>query len=300
MNKIAPIILFVYNRLLHTMQTVDALKKNELAAESDLIIYSDGPKKCNRDKIDEVRSYLKTINGFKSVRIIHRSRNLGLSESIITGVSEITDEYGKAIIVEDDLVTSPYFLRYLNDALNVYEDDCRVFNVHAYMYPIETTPPETLFFRASGCWGWGVWKRSWSFFEKDGEKLLKQLKQRKLLYKFNLEGNYPYSKMLKNQIKQKGASWDIRWYATLMVHNGLSLWPGKSLVKVIGHDGSGTNCHSTNDFAVDLWQEPIFVKKIDVIEDKKTEAAIASFHASIKPSFVSRLKEIILRFSKIN
>ncbi len=300
MTKIAPIILFVYNRLSHTMQTVDALKNNDLAAESDLIVYSDGPKNDTRDKVDEVRSYLKTVNGFKSVKIIHRDRNLGLAESIITGITEVTNEYGKAIIVEDDLVTSPYFLRYLNDALNVYENDDRVFNVHAYMYPLKITPPETLFFRASGCWGWGVWKRSWAFFEKDGKRLLKQLKQKNLLHKFDLEGNYPYSKMLKDQIGQNCDSWAIRWYATLMVHDGLSLWPGKSLVKVTGHDDSGAHCGSTNNFDIDLWKEPVSVKKIRVIEDKKTETAIASFHAGIKPSFSNRLRNKILRFSRIN
>jgi GT2 family glycosyltransferase len=118
MKKQAPIALFVYNRPWHTRQTVEALKKNELASESELFIYSDAPKNGKaKEKVKEVREYIKTIDGFKKVTIIERENNWGLADSIIDGVTKIVNEYGKIIVLEDDLVTSPYFLKFMNEAL---------------------------------------------------------------------------------------------------------------------------------------------------------------------------------------
>src|SRR5215213_1521240 len=122
--KTAPIILFTYNRLMHTRATIEALQQNKLSAESDLIIFSDAANNSTQvDNVNKVREFIKTISGFKSVRVIERVRNLGLGENIIAGVTQIVNEYGKVIVLEDDLLTSPYFLQYMNDALNLYENN---------------------------------------------------------------------------------------------------------------------------------------------------------------------------------
>jgi len=174
----APIALFVYNRPWHTQKTIEALKKNELADSSELIIFSDGPRNEQaKDKVLEVRNFIKTIIGFKNVKIIEREKNFGLANSIIAGVTEIINEYGKIIVLEDDLVTSPFFLMYMNNALNVYENDDMVASIHAYVYPIKDSLPETFFIRGVDCQGWGTWKRGWKIFEPDGQKLLSEIKK---------------------------------------------------------------------------------------------------------------------------
>lgn len=138
MNKLAPIVLFVYNRKDHTEQTIEALKKNDLAIESDLFIYSDATKNdVNSDAVKEVREYIKTINGFKSITIVERKNNMGLAKSVVSGVSEIVNKYGKVIVLEDDLITAPQFLRYMNKNLENYEKVEDVISIHGYNYPIK-------------------------------------------------------------------------------------------------------------------------------------------------------------------
>ena len=186
MKMNAPIALIVYNRLTNTKETVNALSKNMLAKESDLTIFSDGPK-ADKDieKVNEVRNYLKTITGFKSITIIESAVNKGLAASIISGVTEIVNKYTRIIVLEDDLVTSPYFLTYMNDALEMYENEEKVASIHGFIYPVKKELPETFFIKGADCWGWATWKRAWDLFESDGLKLLNELKNRKLTKEFN-------------------------------------------------------------------------------------------------------------------
>lgn len=250
--KLAPIILFVYNRLGHTKQTIQALKINKLSEESDLIIFSDGPR--SNDQIADVanvRAFIKSITGFKSVNIIEREKNYGLANSIIDGVSQTCSQYGSAIILEDDIVTSPYFLTYMNNGLNIYQDRKEIASIHGYIYPTEGLP-ETFFLRGADCWGWATWKDRWALFNPDGVQLLEELKTQKLLNRFDFNGSYPYSQMLKDQIAGKNDSWAIRWHASAFLNNLYTLYPGKSLVENIGNDGSGTHCSNTEIFTSNL------------------------------------------------
>jgi GT2 family glycosyltransferase len=195
--KPCPIALFVYNRLWHTQQTVEALKKNKLAAESELFVFSDGARTgADKEKIRAVREYLKTVNGFKKVTVIEWNRNLGLAQSIISGVTQIVNRYGRIIVLEDDIVTSPYFLRFMNEALEFYKDEEKVISIHGYIYPVKAKLPETFFLRGADCWGWATWKRGWELFEPDGRKLLNELKAKKLTRRFDFDGAYSYTGML--------------------------------------------------------------------------------------------------------
>ncbi|MFD0912375.1 glycosyltransferase family 2 protein [Methylophilus luteus] len=248
----APIALFVYNRLLHTQNTIQALKANHLSSETDLIIFSDGPRSSEQSKkVDSVRSFIKSIDGFKSIRIIERDCNYGLANSIIDGVTKVCNEFGKAIVLEDDIATSTYFLTYMNDALNHYKNNEKVASIHGYIYPTQGLP-ETFFLRGADCWGWATWKEKWGLFNSDGVQLLDGLKRQKLLKRFNFNDTYPYSQMLKDQIDGKNDSWAIRWHASAFLNNLYTLYPGKSLVENIGNDGSGTHCSNTEIFTSNL------------------------------------------------
>ncbi|ETK02929.1 hypothetical protein N425_01640, partial [Tannerella sp. oral taxon BU063 isolate Cell 2] len=134
MMRLAPIVLFTYNRPVHTRQTIDALLKNEYASESDLIIFSDAPKNCvAEDGVRQTRAYLREITGFRSIKLIERAENMGLAANIIDGVTQVVNEYGRIIVLEDDLLTSPFFLKYMNEALSMYEDANEVISVHGYI-----------------------------------------------------------------------------------------------------------------------------------------------------------------------
>lgn len=241
---LAPIALFAYNRVDHTRQTVEALKNNTLADQSSLYIFSDGPK-TDRDKgrIEELRRYLKRVDGFKEIIIVEREKNLGLANSIIDGVSQVVDRYGKIIVLEDDIVTSPCFLQYMNNVLGLYEDNDRIGSISGYMFPVEFSENELFFLPMIGSWGWGTWKSAWHLFEPDGAVLLKEITEARQVDAFNLDGTYPYLKMLRDQIKGKNDSWAIRWNASLFVNKKLTVWPSKTLVANIGFDGSGTHCN---------------------------------------------------------
>lgn len=267
MRNLSPIILFTYNRPRHTRQTIEALQQNFLAIQSDLIIYSDAPKNSTAaNQVQEVRDYLKTISGFKSIKIVEKEENWGLAKSIINGVTEIVNTYGKVIVLEDDMVTSPYFLNYMNDALDRYESCERVFGITGFAYPIDShNVPDTYFMKDEGCWGWATWKRSWQFFEKDTDRLINTFTPN-MIREFNFDNTTNFwSQVLLNQ-QGKINTWAIYWYATVFLNNGLFLHPRETFIKNIGHDGSGVHCDQTNEFDSPLIQsyDITFPEKFEV------------------------------------
>jgi hypothetical protein len=240
----APIALFVYNRPWHTRQTVEALLANAEAAQSALYVFSDAPRNAAASRaVAEVRSYIHSIAGFKSVTIIERKTNLGLARSIIDGVTQLCDEYGRVIVLEDDLVTSPHFLSYMNDALALYENEDRVMQIAGYMFPVELDLKEdALFLPFTSSWGWATWERAWRHFDAEGTGHQRLVDDQNLRRAFDLNGNYGYSRMLESQLRGETDSWAIRWYLSVFLMNGLTLYPKKTLVGNLGFDGSGVNC----------------------------------------------------------
>lgn len=295
---LAPIALFVYKRPWHTRQTVEALQKNQLADASNLTVFSDGPRaEADKEKVLEVREYLKTITGFNSVTVIERKQNLGLAQSIISGVTEIINKYGWIIVLEDDLVSSPYFLKFMNEALEFYKDEEKVISIHGYIYPVKTRLPETFFLRGADCWGWATWKRGWDLFEEDGTKLFHELKKKKLMKEFDINGAYPYSKMLENQIKGENDSWAVRWYASAFLKDKLTIYPGRSLIYNIGADKSGTHCGKTNVYNTEITVEPVPVRQIPIEENVFALKEIERYFRSLKAGIVDRIKNKVFRLS---
>ena len=165
-KELSPIALFVYNRPEHTRQTITALQKNRLAKTSDLIVFSDGAKNSkDQEGVDEVRSFVQNIYGFRSVTVNLSERNKGLAKSIIDGVTDVANRYGRVIVLEDDLIVSSSFLDYMNGALEYYSENDQVMHVSGYWYPIESESlPETFFLRVPSSWGWATWARAWRYF----------------------------------------------------------------------------------------------------------------------------------------
>jgi hypothetical protein len=241
----APIALFVYNRPMHTRQTVESLQRNLLADKSDLFVYSDAPKSdAAANSVAEVRDYVRRINGFKSVTIIEREKNWGVDPSIIDGVTTLCAKFGSVIVLEDDLVTSNWFLKYMNDGLELYRHNKSVMQISGFMFPlVGFSERKACFLPYSTCWGWATWKRAWDQFNPspvDGYEVLKNDGQQRKA--FNLNGSYDYFGLLQQYIEGKLDAWDIRWYLSVFMQKGLTLFPQKSLVHNIGFDGSGVHC----------------------------------------------------------
>lgn len=268
MNTYAPILLFVYNRPEHVRRNIQALLKNELAAESELFIYSDAAKdETSQAAVKEVRAFIRSIQGFKKITITERTENWGLARSIIDGVTTLINRYGRVIVLEDDLVVAPHFLQFMNDALETYRDEERVGHIQACDFTHDPSLPDTFLIKWTGSWGWGTWDRAWKHFNADGKALLTELESRKLTYTFDFNGKYGYTRMLRRQIEGKNNSWAIRWNASLFLKDILSLNVGKSLVQNEGFDGSGTNCGGGGLYASELYMKRLPVKKISPIEE---------------------------------
>jgi hypothetical protein len=245
---LAPIVLFVYNRPKHTSKVLEALKANPEAKKSDLFIYCDGPRdnspEFELEQIEETRKIARSISGFKKIFLTERKQNKGLAASIIEGVTEIVNQYGRIIVLEDDIVTSKGFLKYMNEGLNCYENTNRVMQISGYVFPFHTNFNylDTFFYKPGSCWGWGTWKKAWSHFEKSPLKLMNELSHKKLWDEFTVYGTYPsYKTQIEQNISGQINTWAIFWYGSMFLQGGTTLMPTVSIVQNIGLDGSGEN-----------------------------------------------------------
>jgi hypothetical protein len=246
-NNLAPIVLFVYNRPVHTKQTIEALQKNHLAKESELFIYSDGPKNADAQrKVDKVREYIKTIKGFKKIEIIERERNWGLANSVINGVSKIINEYEKVIVLEDDILTSTTFLKFMNEGLSFYKNNEAILSITGFSFEKKFMNFEKNYnldiyiHKRPMSWSWGTWKSRWNKVDWTMKYFHKFISTSKEMNKFNEAGN-DLTNMLINQKAGIIDSWYIRWCMHGFINNQNTIYPVISLVNNIGHDDSGTH-----------------------------------------------------------
>jgi len=265
-------------------------------SDSPFYVFCDGAK--NKKDIPLVRETRELIRSYEldNAIIIERGENMGLANSIISGVTEIVNKYGRIIVLEDDLITSPFFLKFMNEALEFYEAKKEVISIHGYLYPVKAQLPRTFFLRGADCWGWATWKRGWNLFEPDGKKLLYELKARKLKKQFDNNGAYPYTKMLEKQVKGKNNSWAIRWHASAFLKGKLTLYPGNSLIKNIGLDDSGTHCSTSNEYDTQISMESIAIDDIPIQENILAKKIIEKYFKSLKPNFINRIKTGFMRF----
>lgn len=249
----APIALFAFDRPYHTEQTLEALSRNKLADKSSLFVFLDGPKKnASEEQINRIQSVYKLFQkkySFKEIQIVKRSSNKGLADSIVEGVTEVVNRFGKVIVLEDDIVTSPGFLNYMNSALDMYENEKQVMQVSGYIYPNKLQKENgTSFLKIMSCWGWATWKDRWEHYEHDAEKHVSLIDSKQKIKKFDIEGDAYFSEQLSKNSKGDLYTWAVRWYASWFGKGGTCLYPHKSLVKNIGHDGTGENCNENDVF----------------------------------------------------
>ena len=287
MRNLAPIAFFAYNRPEHTRQVLESLYRNKLADESRIWIYVDGPKPNATEetlkKIEEVKKVVREKKWCKEVTIIEAVANKGLVRSTIEGITKMVNEFGRVIAMEDDGLLSPGFLTYMNDALDFYENNPRVMHISAYARPDlagAEVKESTYFFYHTTTWGWGTWKRAWDKFTPDAMAVRESVKKKGNIKKLNMDGTFEFFWGLYAVAKANMTSWNTIWHSVVFLNDGLCLYPKRSLVSNIGHDGSGTNCAPDERFRIndeELAAE-VEINEIPLIEHPAVRAYYVGLH----------------------
>lgn len=294
---LAPIALFVYNRLSHLKKTVDSLKANDLASRSDLFIFSDGPTNhAKTPPVRQVRQFIRSIHGFKSVTLVERERNWGLANSVIAGVTQVCSDFRRVIVMEDDLLTAPDFLTFMNQALDRYESDPRIHSVSGFNFGLHVSdgyPYDALCFYRSSSLGWGTWKDRWekADWTMSDYESVRTDKQRQR--EFNRGGEDLFH-MLALQVNAKIDSWAIRWAYSHFHGDGLALLSTRPLVIHIGSDAEAT--HSRRKSFRQLPLTTTYKSNLRFPDSATLDSAfVAELQRLLRPSLARKLVRYLRR-----
>ncbi len=294
----APIIIFVYNRADHFIETYNALASCKETKDSDLFIFSDGAKNdAGKEKVNEVRTAVAAIKNsgdFKSVTVTESPVNKGLAASVIAGVTEVINRYGKAVVVEDDCVVSPHFLSFINNALDYYENNKKIGSIAGYtpMIDLPDNYKNDVFaaYRSCSC-TWATWKDRWEGVDWELKEIKDFYKSPKLIRRLNSNGSDRFIRLYR-QTKGNGSSWSVRFGAHLVKNNLLTVYPRYSYITNIGCDESGVHSKSEDNekMRVDLSkaiENPVFT---DVEIDKRIQKILKKHYSY---GFISEMKKLI-------
>lgn len=300
-NELAPIGLSTYGRPQHLKQTIRALQQNSLAPESELFVFSDAPKPGDEERVAAVRSYVSTIDGFREVHIIERNSNDRVANSR-GGLKMLLDRYEKVVFLAEDIVTAPSFLTFMNDALFKYEENDRIFNVSGYSPPISIPANynhDVFFLRRISAWGFGIWK---SRFEKLGYMTPEEYElfasNRKNVKAFVKTGGADLMQMLRADAYGEIDAGDVKLMFAQFVSDQYTVYPVRSLVQNIGHDGTGVHCGTTDRFDVTLSNESSFILPDKLFVDRRIVKANRRFRAvpSDSENFVMQTRNFVRKW----
>lgn len=241
----AAIALFVFNRPGHTRRCLASLAQNPAFTASPLFIFSDGPR--GSADLADVAAVRRLVQDWPhpDKRLHEAHSNAGLAASVIAGVTQVCEQTGEVIVIEDDLLLAPTFLAYMNRALARYRDEPRVMQISGHMYPVDLSgSDDAVFLPLASSWGWATWQRAWQRFDPTMRHFDTLAQSRQLRRRFNADGAMPYFSYLERQRRGQADSWFIRWYLSLFMDQGLVLHPRDSLVRNGGFDGTGVHCGS--------------------------------------------------------
>jgi hypothetical protein len=291
--QFAPIALFVFKRPDHTRRTLESLSENPEFLDSHLFIYCDGAR--NESEISQVEETRGLVRDWPhpNKTIIERDINGGLANSVIAGVTDLCERFGNVIVVEDDLIVSPVFLNYLNTALVRYADEPKVMQISAHMFPVEIqAQADAIMLPFTTSWGWATWDRAWKHFDPSMSGLEKLKADRVLRRKFNLDGSYPYFRMLQRHAKGQNDSWAIRWYLSVFLQDGLVLFPRTSLVIHDGYDETATHATVRDQSTIKEVCTSRIIKYPEVVSDQEVLNKVTVFFRTER-SFFKRLRRVM-------
>ncbi|WP_157698970.1 hypothetical protein [Bernardetia litoralis] len=301
---LSPVILFVYKRSDHTKQVLEALSMCQNSKNTPLIIYSDGAKKNasskDKEEVEQTRQILREFKGekenyFLSIEIYESELNKGLAKSVREGITAQFDKYNKVIVLEDDIVPQKGFLKYMNEALDKYENEEKIWGISASAFPLENekmVQQETFFLPVNSSWGWATWKETWNKIDFDIESIFQKFNQNSITTKEYNFGSYYYYQITEAQREQKIDSWAVFLMASMFLEKCWFLFPKYSLSKNIGFDATGTHCTEEDLFFNTTVTDFVEVNEIPLIIEnegkKQTEKAFQKQFG--KPSLFKRVQ----------
>lgn len=291
-RELAPIILFVYNRPEHTAKTLEALSLNDHADKSMLFIFCDGPKDNASpeilQRIEKVRTIVRSKQWCKENHIIESQNNKGLASSIKDGVSQVVNNYGKVIVMEDDLITSTAFLTFMNDSLRYYENYKSVFSITGYNLPSSKMKiPEDYNYDVyvclrNGSWGWATWSDRWNKIDWD-IRLFETMDINKSMKEALNRGGDDVFKLLQMQKNGKLNIWSIQFTLTHFVNHAITISPTLSYVDNIGVDGTGENCGTDGSYRNSQLNQNRNIRFLDILyEDSRLLNAFYNAYCQVK------------------
>ncbi len=296
----APVCVFAFNRPDHTRRTLQALAASPLAAKTELTLFLDGPRRdSDVPLVSTVAKIAEEQRGFSDISIVRRDQNAGLARSIEEGVTQMMDAHGRAIILEDDILTSPAFLHYMNAALTRYADEPSVWHIAGFNedIPVDRWSVEAVLWRLMSCWGWATWQDRWQHFDRDPQALVDRFSSDDI-HRFNLDGAGDFwAQVLANQ-DQTLSTWAVFWYATIFERAGLCLSPRHSYVRNIGFDGSGTNVGQSDVYEHMKLNQTASPRFPDKIEENTQALELLRAHYLYRPSRFQKLKRKVTRYAR--
>jgi acetyltransferase-like isoleucine patch superfamily enzyme len=281
-RRLAPIVITAFKRAGHLRSTLEALSRNELADQSELFIFCDGPKLFatpqELEMIRQTRDVAKERKWCGQVTIFESEHNNGLVRSFLRAINFGIQRAGRVIVLEDDQETSIGFLKYMNEALEMYKDDEQVMHVSGYMYPADfRADTDTFFLNVQSCPGWGTWERAWKHYRHDASALCEEVRRHPGgVAAFDIVWSEWFNQLEKN-VSSPGYSFAVRWYATCYLRKGLSLFPRQSLVRNIGIDGSGEHCQPSTIYDVTP-ADYVLVTRQEIVENTSIREAIGKHY----------------------
>ena len=290
----AAIAVFAFRRPHHLRKCLDALAANDQASESDVRVFGDGPRnESDKRAVSDVVEAAMSATGFRTISISQAEHNLGLAKSLTSGISQVLETEERVIVVEDDILTSKYFLSFMNDNLDAYAEDDRVASIHAYTYPHPRHKlPSTFFVKGADCWGWGTWRRAWAYFNPDSGYLLREIRKKGLMDDFTFRGTAPFDDMLIDRIAGRNDSWAICWYASALLADMLTLYPDQPMAINIGEDGSGTHGGSNTSYLQEVANTRIVPLRREVVENPEARRCFEDYFRTryrLPNSYMGRL-----------
>ena len=286
----SPIVVFTFLRLKKLKRLIKTLKKSKISNKSEIYFFSDNAKNDKEIKeIKKVRSYLKSITGFKKKNIILRKKNFGNGKNIINGINFIFKKHDRAIVLEDDLEVGKNFLLFMNLCLDKYKNEKKIWHISGWNFEFKPNNNrfDVFFSRNMNCWGWGTWKNRWKKFEKKPDKLIKFFnKNKNKIYEFNLSNKIDYYGQIIRNKNRKINTWAVFWYAQIFKNGGLCLSPNNSLVINDGFDRHSEHSHP-NHFMNVIYKTKIWKNENFILPNRITE--YSNFHKDFDNFFKKKI-----------
>lgn len=253
--KYAPVLIPTLNRYKHFRECLESLAKCKDAENTEVYIGLDYPPSAKYEKgYEDIKQYLEKCGNltFKKIHVIKREKNYGFGchGNANELINLVFRKYDRYIITEDDNVFSYNFLSFINQGLNLYEDDPDVIFICGYNYPIKRDgfTDNHYFSHEFSAWGYGTWKKKREGIKGVATREYLRSIVRSAKFMLKIYKNEPRLINTLIYIYQSHQIYGDTMYVSYQyLENKLSVFPVISMTRNQGFDGSGSTITKAND-----------------------------------------------------